>query len=140
MLILVTSIISLPWDDVSEKVWKDKMIFSCFNGCVAKYLMKLILFLQKHFVIYGKLRYNLMQGLHAPPFPIVSWRQSFVKPWSDSLHMNPAESITPAHWTQTNCWGNDAKDSFSVESRPELSSEESKQSGQPSSRHSFGIH
>ena len=96
--------------------------------------------LQKHFVIYGKLRYNLMQGLHAPPFPIVSWRQSFVKPWSDSLHMNPAESITPAHWTQTNCWGNDAKDPVSVESRPELSSEESKQSGQPSSRHSFGIH
>ena len=53
VMILVASIISLPWDDVSEKVWKDEMIFSCFNGSFAKYLMKRILMLQKFvFIVY----------------------------------------------------------------------------------------
>ena len=47
MLILVANIISLPWDDVSEKVWKDEMIFSCFNGSFTKYLMNQIEMLQK---------------------------------------------------------------------------------------------
>jgi hypothetical protein len=42
-----------------------------------------------------------MQALQAPSWPMTSLTHFRVRPWVDSRHMNPADRMTPAHWTHT---------------------------------------